>query len=322
MKKVVVAGAIPKAGLEILQEADLDIDVFTGKQLISEQELIKRVVDADAILSLLSTPVTRKVIDAAKKVKVIANYGAGYNNIDCDYAEEKSIYVTNTPHASTAATADLTMALILASARRVAEGDQLCRTTGFNGWSPLFFLGREVTGKTLGIVGLGNIGQAVAKRAAGFEMEVLYYSPQRKGMEVETACKATYVPLEELLQRSDFVALNCSYNPSMIHMIAEPQFKMMKPTAYLINASRGPIVEEAALVKALIDKQIEGAALDVFEFEPQIGEALKQLPNVVLTPHIGNATFEARDQMARIAASNIVRTLTGEKPLYIVNHLE
>ncbi len=321
MKKVVVAGAIPQAGLEILQAANLEIDLFTGEQLISEQELMERARDADAILSLLSTPVPQKVIDAADHVKIIANYGAGTNNIDCDYAKEKSIYVTNTPHASTAATADLTMALILASARRVAEGDQLCRTTGFNGWSPLFFLGREVTGKTLGIIGLGNIGQAVARRAAGFDLEVLYYSPERKSSEIEVACKATYVPLEELLQRADFVTLNCSYKQEMAHMIAEPQFALMKPTAYLINASRGPIVKESALVKALTEKQIEGAALDVFEFEPQIGEALKRMPNIVLTPHIGNATFEAREQMACIAASNVVRALSGEKPLYIVNHL-
>ncbi|SOC42523.1 2-hydroxyacid dehydrogenase family protein [Ureibacillus acetophenoni] len=318
MAKILVAGDIPQKGLDLLTEKH-EVEVFHGEQLISEKELKERIQDKDALLSLLSTAVTKDVIDLAPNLKIIANYGAGYNNIDFEYAASKGIPTTNTPFASTAATADLTIGLLLAAARRIVEGDEVCRTVGFNGWAPLFFRGREVTGKTIGIVGFGQIGQAVAKRAAAFDMNILYYSPNRKSEEVEKSLNATYVTFDELLQQSDFITLNCSYNPSMKHMFSSRQFEMMKRTAYLINCARGPIVEEAALVNALKEGLIEGAALDVFEFEPHIGEELKKLKNVVLTPHIGNATFEARDDMAVMAAENIVKVLNNEEPLYVVN---
>ena len=302
--------------------AEHEVEVFAGEKLISEAELKERIKDKDALLSLLSTPVSKETIDQAPNLKIIANYGAGFNNIDFEYAASKGIPVTNTPIASTAATADLTIALLLTSARRVAEGDEVCRTIGFNGWAPLYFRGREVTGKTIGIIGFGQIGQAVAKRAAAFDMKVIYSSPRRQSLEVEEALNATYVSFEELVTQSDFITLNCSYNPSMKHMFSTKQFNRMKPTAYLINCARGPIVEEAALIKALEEKTIEGAALDVFEFEPEIGEGLKRLKNVVLTPHIGNATYEARDNMAIMAAGNIVKVLNNEDPLYVINGVE
>ncbi len=318
MAKILVAGEIPQKGLDLLT-AEHEVEVFPGDTLISEEELKERIQDKDALLSLLSTPVTKEMIDLAPNLKIIANYGAGFNNVDFKYAASKGIPTTNTPIASTAATADLTMALLLAVARRVVEGDEVCRTVGFNGWAPLYFRGREVTGKTIGIVGFGQIGQAVAKRAAAFDMKVLYYSPNRKSEEIEQSLNATYVSFDELLTQADFITLNCSYDPSMKHMFSAKQFEMMKSTAYLINCARGPIVEEAALVAALKERVIEGAALDVFEFEPAIGEGLKQLKNVVLTPHIGNATFEARDAMAVMAAENIVKALNGEAPNYVVN---
>lgn len=318
MAKILVAGDIPQKGLDLLAE-NHEVEVFHGEKLITEEELKRRIQDKDALLSLLSTPVSREVIDLAPNLKIIANYGAGYNNVDFEYAASKGIPTTNTPFASTAATADLTIGLILAAARRVVEGDEVCRTVGFNGWAPLVFRGREVTGKTIGIVGFGQIGQAVAKRAAAFDMNILYYGPHRKSEEVEKSLNATYVTFDELLQQSDFITLNSSYNPSMRHMFSSRQFEMMKRTAYLINCARGPIVEEAALVNALKEDLIEGAALDVFEFEPHIGEELKKLKNVVLTPHIGNATFEARDDMAVMAAENIVKVLNNENPLYVVN---
>lgn len=321
MAKILVAGEIPQIGLDILQKKH-DVEVFPGEQLISIEELKKRIQEKDALLSLLSTPVTKEIIDLAPNLKIIANYGAGYNNIDFEYAASKGIPTTNTPIASTAATADLTIALMLASARRVVEGDEVCRTIGFNGWAPLYFRGREVTGKTIGIVGFGQIGQAVAKRAAAFDMKILYYSPHQKSEEIENSLNATYVSLEELIRQADFITLNCSYIPSMKHMFSTDQFNMMKKTAYLINCARGPIVDEAALIEALRERVIEGAALDVFEFEPTIGEGLKELKNVVLTPHIGNATFEARDAMAVMAAENIVKVLNNEAPLYVVNGVE
>ncbi|TDM16220.1 2-hydroxyacid dehydrogenase family protein [Macrococcoides caseolyticum] len=315
--RVLVAGEIPEKGLSFLKE-HFEVDLFEGEQLITKEELIDRIKDKDALVSLLSTNVDKAVIDAAPNLQIIANYGAGFNNIEYEYAREKGIDVTNTPKASTNATADLTMALLLASARRVVEGDTLCRTTGFNGWAPLFFRGREVSGKTLGIIGLGEIGQAVARRAKGFDMNILYTGPNRHE-EREKGLEATYVSLEELLKQADFITINAAYNPSMEHMIDKEQLEIMKPTAYLINASRGPVVHEAALADALENKVIEGAALDVFEFEPEINDKLKTLDNVVITPHIGNATFEARDMMADIVTQNVYKKLNGGTPDYIIN---
>lgn len=315
--RVLVAGEIPEKGLSFLKE-HFEVDLFEGEQLITKKELIDRIKDKDALVSLLSTNVDKAVIDAAPNLQIIANYGAGFNNIEYEYAREKGIDVTNTPKASTNATADLTMALLLASARRVVEGDTLCRTTGFNGWAPLFFRGREVSGKTLGIIGLGEIGQAVARRAKGFDMNILYTGPNRHE-EREKGLEATYVSLEELLKQADFITINAAYNPSMEHMIDKEQLEIMKPTAYLINASRGPVVHEAALADALENKVIEGAALDVFEFEPEINDKLKTLDNVVITPHIGNATFEARDMMADIVTQNVYKKLNGDTPDYIIN---
>lgn len=319
MKKVFVAGKIPQKGLEKLQQ-EFDVELYDdSERLISEAELKEKIKDKDALLSLLSTPVNKEAIDNAPHLKIIANYGAGYNNIDFEYAAEKGIYVTNTPEVSTNATADLTMGLILAAARRIAEGDKLCRTTGFKGWAPLFFLGREVSGKKLGIFGFGSIGRAVAKRAQGFDMEVFYYKRNRLTPQEEKELNVTYLPFEELLKQSDFITINSSYTPDMRHLFGREQFQMMKPTAYLINAARGPIVHEAALAEALKNKAIEGAALDVYEFEPEITEELKTLDNVVLTPHIGNATIETRDAMALMAVDNIIEVLNGRPPLHAVN---
>jgi D-3-phosphoglycerate dehydrogenase len=317
MAKIFVAGKIPESGLQLLKGHE--VEMYRGEELISKAELQERIKDKDALLSLLSTKVTKDVIDAAPNLKIIANYGAGFDNIDFAYAAEKGIAVTNTPHVSTEATAELTFAILLAAARRIPEGDQLCRTVGFNGWAPLFFLGREVYGKTLGIIGLGAIGQAVARRAQAFGMNIIYSGPNRKAIDIEEELGAVYVTMEELLKTSDFVSINCAYNPSLRHMIGLEQLKSMKPTAYLINAARGPIVEEQALVTALKEGYIEGAALDVFEFEPKIGDELKSLKNVVLTPHIGNATIETRAAMAEVAANNIIAVLEGKEPLTPVN---
>lgn len=312
MAKILVAGQIPEIGLQLLRGHE--VEMYDKEGLISTEELVKRVKDKDALLSLLSTKVPKEVVDAAPNLKIIANYGAGYDNIDYKYAVEKDIAVTNTPKVSTEATAELTFAILLAAARRIPEGDTLCRTVGFNGWAPLFFLGREVYGKTIGIIGLGEIGKAVAKRAKAFGMNIVYTGPSRK-YEAEQELEATYVTLEELLQTADFITINCAYNPKLHHMIDEEQFRMMKQTAYIINAARGPIMNEEALAHALETKEIEGAALDVFEFEPKITEKLKGLTNVVLTPHIGNATIETRDAMAEMAVRNILAVLEGNEPL-------
>lgn len=318
MVKVYIAGPIPEVGLNLLKDQGFEVDMYEGKGIIDKKTLKEGVKDADALISLLSTNVDKDVIDAASNLKIIANYGAGFNNIDGDYARQLNIDVTNTPKASTNSTAELTFGLVLSAARRIVEGDKLCRTTGFDGWAPLFFRGREVSGKTIGIIGLGEIGSAVARRAKAFDMNVLYTGPNQK-VDREREIGAKYVDLETLLKNADFVTINAAYNPDMHHQIDTEQFEMMKPTSYLINASRGPIVHEQALVQALQDKEIEGAALDVFEFEPEINDELKKLDNVVLTPHIGNATFESRDMMSKIVANDTVSKLTNHEPKYVVN---
>lgn len=317
MKKIFVAGPIPEVGLNLLKE-HFEVEMYEGKGIISQDELKKGVKDAFGLVSLLSTNVDKEVIDSGEQLAFIANYGAGFNNVDIDYAKSKGIEVSNTPKASTNATAELTMGILLAVARRIPEGDQLMRHEGFDGWAPLFFRGREVSGKTIGIIGLGEIGSAVARRAKGFDMNILYTGPHRKE-DKEQALDASYVDLETLLKESDFITINAAYNASMEHMIDAEQLKLMKSTTYLVNASRGPIVHEKALLEALQNKTIEGAALDVYEFEPEITEGLKSLDNVVITPHIGNATFEARDMMAEIVANNLIKKAQGETPDYIVN---
>lgn len=318
MVKVYIAGPIPEVGLNLLKDQGFEVDMYEGKGIIDKETLKEGVKDADALISLLSTNVDKDVIDAASNLKIIANYGAGFNNIDGDYARQLNIDVTNTPKASTNSTAELTFGLVLSAARRIVEGDKLCRTTGFDGWAPLFFRGREVSGKTIGIIGLGEIGSAVARRAKAFDMNVLYTGPNQK-VDREREIGAKYVDLETLLKNADFVTINAAYNPDMHHQIDTEQFEIMKPTSYLINASRGHIVHEQALVQALQDKEIEGAALDVFEFEPEINDELKKLDNVVLTPHIGNATFESRDMMSKIVANDTVSKLTNHEPKYVVN---
>ncbi|QLK86665.1 2-hydroxyacid dehydrogenase family protein [Staphylococcus sp. 17KM0847] len=317
MKKVFVAGPIPDKGLKLLEQ-HFEVEMYEGEGIIDKETLKQGVADAFGLVSLLSTEVDQDVIDSAKHLEFIANYGAGFNNVDVDYARQKGIDVSNTPKASTNATADLTMGILLAVARRIPEGDQLMRHEGFNGWAPLFFRGREVSGKTIGIIGLGEIGSAVARRAKGFDMSILYTGPHQK-KEREAELGAEYVDLNTLLQHSDFIVINAAYNPSLRHMIDTEQLNLMKPTAYLVNAARGPIVHEQALLEALQNNTIEGAALDVYEFEPEITEGLKTLNNVVITPHIGNATFEARDMMAEIVAQNLIKQAQGERPDFIVN---
>lgn len=322
MAKVYIAGPIPQVGLDILEKNNIEVDMYDGPGVVDQETLKNGVKDADALISILSTNVDKDVIAAGENLKVIANYGAGFNNVDIEYAESKGIYVTNTPGVSTRSTAELTFALVLAVARRIAEGDQLSRTKGFDGWAPLFFRGREVSGKTIGIFGLGNIGYAVAKRAKAFDMDILYTGPHRKE-DKEKELGAKYVDFDTLLKESDFITINAAYKPELHHLFDTEQFKQMKPTAYLVNAARGPIVNEQALADSLKDKVIEGAALDVYEFEPKITEDLKSLDNVVITPHIGNATFEARDGMAEIVANNTVDVLKDNKaPQYVVNNVK
>ncbi|WP_047985179.1 NAD(P)-dependent oxidoreductase [Ornithinibacillus californiensis] len=313
MASIFISGEIPAVGYDLLSGHELT--VYKGETLITEEELLEGTREADALLCPLSTKVTRKVIESASNLKVIANFGAGYDNIDIAAAKEKGIPVTNTPDVSTEATAELALGLMLGLMRRIPEGDQLSRTTGFNGWAPLFFLGRELTNKNLGIVGFGKIGQAVAKRAIAFGMNIYYTGRGKKEAVLEERLDATFMEFDELIKTCDVISVHTAYNEDTHHMFTKDVFTRMKKDAFFLNLARGPVVKEADLVKALEEEDIAGAALDVYEFEPQITEGLKKLTNVVLTPHIGNATVETRDEMAKLAAKNILSVLEKKAPL-------
>jgi len=309
---------IPDSGLKILADT-CDLDVFGGEAPIPRSILIERIKGKDALLCLLSDRIDGKVIAAGgRSLKVISNYAVGYNNIDVDEATSRGILVTNTPGVLTDATADLTWALLLACARRIPKSDKFVRDGRFVGWGPTLLLGREVYGKTIGIVGLGDIGTAVARRARGFGMKILYHNRKRdKGAEAEMG--ATYVSIDDLLRASDYVSLHVPLTPETRHLISERELAMMKPTAILLNVSRGEVVDETALTKALKEGRIDSAGLDVYEKEPALSPGLVELENVVLTPHTGSATYEARDRMAVMAAQNLVAGLKGERPRHLVN---
>lgn len=316
---VFVTRAIPEEGLEILRRFCI-VEVGEGNEPIPREILLERVRGKHAILSLLTDTIDREVMEAATgTLKVISNYAAGFNNIDVAEATRRGIMVTNTPGVLTETTADLVWALLLSVARRVVEGDAFVRAGKFRGWDPLLFLGSDVYGKNLGIIGLGRIGKAVARRAGGFAMQVCYYNRQRLKEEEERMLGVQYAPLPELLSWADFLTLHVPLTPSTYHLIGEKELRMMKRDAYLINTSRGPVVDEKALVRALQEGIIRGAALDVFEQEPLVEEELLGLPNVVLLPHIGSASLETRTRMAVMAAENLVKALRGEVPDHLVN---
>jgi glyoxylate reductase len=315
--RVFVSYRFPEAALARIKEK-FDVSVNEEQRLLSKEELSARVVDVDALVCL-GNRVDRDVIDAGKKLKIVANYGVGYNNIDAEYAAKKQVMVTNTPGVLTETTADLTWAILMAIARRIVEADRFTKSGRFAGFDPYRLLGTDVHGKTLGIVGLGRIGQAVAKRSLGFDMKVLYFGVRRKDTETEQCYGATYVALDTLLQESDFVTLHVPLTESTHHLIGKDKLALMKPTAFLINASRGAVVDEQALVEFLKERKIAGAALDVYEKEPQLSPGLSELDNVVLIPHLGSATMQTRNAMAEIVADNVIAALHGERPPNLVN---
>ena len=321
MSKVFIAGKIPKKAVALLKTANLTVDMYTDDKLISAETLKESIIDSDFLITPLSTQVNRDILDHAPKLKLIANFGAGTNNIDTNYAKKLGIPVTNTPIVSTVSTAESTVGLIIALMHRIAEGDHLMRTTGFNGWAPLFFLGHELQGKTLGIIGLGQIGQAVAKRMHAFDMPILYTQRHRLPISREVELGAKFVSQTELLANSDVVTLHLPLNEHTKHLLGAAEFKQMKSTAVLINAARGPIIDESALTEALKQHIIAGAALDVYEHEPEVSKELKQMKNVLLTPHLGNATIEARDAMAVIVAENVIAAANDQPIKYIVNDI-
>jgi lactate dehydrogenase-like 2-hydroxyacid dehydrogenase len=317
-QSVFVSGLIPQVAFDLLAEHFI-VEMHRDLRLLTKREIMAGLAGKDALLCLLSDAIDADIINANPQLKVIANYGAGFNNIDIMAASARIIPVTNTPAVSTNATADLTFGLVIAIVRRIVEGDKNTRAGKFSGWAPLYHLGVEVTGKTLCIIGMGNIGKALAQRASGFEMPIIYYSRTRLDDATERELGVQYQPLTEVIAKSDFLSLHLSYSPAVHHMLGAEEFKMMKPSAFIINAARGPIIDEAALLAALQAKTIAGAALDVYEFEPKVTAGLEKLDNVILCPHLGNATIETRNAMAAIAAKNIIEVLSGRQPLNCVN---
>jgi glyoxylate reductase len=317
--KIFVTQLIPHTGLDILKSAYPDYQINTEERVLSRSELLCRVQGADALLTLLTDKIDAEVLDAAgPQLKIVANMAVGYDNIDIQAATQRSILVTNTPGVLTNATADHAWALLFAIARRIPESERYLRAGKFKHWGPLLFLGGEIAGKTLGIIGAGRIGSAVAMRSRGFNMKVLYANRSPKP-ELERELGARQVSLEELLRESDFVSIHIAMVPETRHLIRAESFRLMKPTAYLINTGRGPLVDEAALAEALKKGEIAGAALDVFENEPIVHLELLKLENAVLTPHTASATTASRSKMSTMAAENLLAGLSGTKPPNLVN---
>ncbi|OLT10171.1 D-glycerate dehydrogenase [Kocuria sp. CNJ-770] len=314
MSRVVVTGRVPDAAIEKLRAAH-EVDAWPGPQSIDREELLRRVAGADAVVSLLTERVDAELLDAAgPQLKVVANVAVGYDNIDVPACTERGVVATNTPGVLTEATADIALGLILMATRRLGEGERLIRSGQDWKWGMFFLLGSSLQGKILGVVGMGGIGQATARRARAFGMEIVYQSRSEIDPTIAAELGARRVELDELLAVSDVVSLHCPYGPATRHLIGAEQLAAMKDTAYLVNTARGPIVDEAALASALREGRIAGAGLDVYEHEPQVHPELLELDNVVLVPHLGSATVETRTAMAVLAADNVLAVLGGERP--------
>ncbi|MCX7635412.1 MAG: D-glycerate dehydrogenase [Syntrophales bacterium] len=318
MKKVLVTANLPAAVLDLLRR-EAEVVYHPWDQPLERVALLNLVADREGLLAMITDTVDGEVMDRAPALRIVANMAVGYNNIDVAEATRRGILVTNTPGVLTEATAELAFALLLAVARRVVEGDRMVREGRFRYWAPFLFLGTEVSGQTLGIIGLGRIGRAVARRAQAFNMRVLYYNRQRLDSEEEKRLGVTYVPQEDLLRQADFVSLHVPLTEETRHLIDARALALMQPTAFLINTSRGPVVHEAALVEALKNRRIAGAGLDVYEEEPRLAPGLSELENVVLLPHVGSATVATRIRMAQLAAENLLAGLAGKRPPHLVN---
>jgi glyoxylate reductase len=318
--KVFITAIIPEVATKILEENGIEVIQNKSYLPIDKKKLLKSAKDCDGILCLLSNKIDKEIIDGLPKVKVIANYAVGFNNIDVDYATQKKIWVTNTPDVLTNATADLAFALLLACARRIVEADEFTRKGKFKIWQSDLMLGKELNGHTVGIIGAGRIGQAFGRRSKGFGMKILYFDKKRiPEFEKETGAK--FSTLNQLLKKSDFISIHTPLTKETYHLIDKKEFEMMKDGAILINTARGEIINEKELVNALKSGKLFSAGLDVYEFEPKITKDLLKMKNVVLLPHIGSATFETRTKMAELAAKNIVNVLRGKKPITPVNKI-
>lgn len=316
--KVFLTRRLPDAVIARL-ESESNLTMNAADRPASRQELIRGAAGCDALLCNITDQIDAGIFDAAPRLKVVANFGVGFNNIDVAAATARRIPVTNTPGVLTEATADLAFGLLLASARRMGEGERLVRSGRWTGWEPMQMLGADVSGATLGLLGLGRIGRAMAQRAKAFGMHVLYWNRTRVAPADEHALGLGYLPREELLRQSDFVSLHVAYTRETHHLLGAAELALMKPTAHVINTARGAVIDEAALVAALQTGKIAGAGLDVFENEPHLHEGLLALPNVVLMPHLGSATIGVRTRMGMMAVDNLLAVCRGDRPPNCVN---
>ena len=312
---VFVTRPLPDPGTELLAELGFDVRANSEDRPLERDELMAGVQDADALLCMLSDRIDAELLASTSSLRIVANYAVGFDNIDVAFARQRGVEVTTTPGVLTDATADLAWALLLSAARNLGAGERLVRAGEWTGWSPTQLLGEPLRGRTLGIVGMGAIGQAVAQRAQGFGMSVVYFNRNRVALEIETSLGAELVSFDELLRRSDFISLHAPLNEQSRHMFDARAFNLMKPTAVLVNTGRGALIDEAELVNVLRDRRIASAGLDVYEFEPKISEGLATLDNVVLAPHLGSASTLARGDMVRLCCDNIAEVLAGRPAL-------
>ncbi|HZS75147.1 MAG TPA: D-glycerate dehydrogenase [Ktedonobacteraceae bacterium] len=321
--KILVTQKVPEPAYPLL-EAVGDVEANMEEGVIwPYEELLRRGPGHDYIYCLLTDNIDARFLEACvnatPRLKMVANMAVGFNNIDVETATRLGVAVSNTPGVLSDTTADFAFALLMATARRIPEAERFLREGKYKGWGPLLFCGAEVHHSTLGLIGAGRIGKLMAKRAGGFEMNVIYYDVYRMSPEEEAEYRVTYMPLDEVLKQADFVSVHTPYMPSTHHLISEREFGLMKPTAILINTARGPIVDEKALVQALQAGKIAGAGLDVFENEPAVEAGLLQMDNVVLTPHIASASLKTRTLMATMASDNIIAHIEGKRPPNILN---
>jgi glyoxylate reductase len=316
--KIFLTRELPAESMATLREQSV-LTMNSEDRCLEKQEIIAGLEGVDGLLCLLTDTIDDEILAANRDLRIVANFAVGFNNIDVAAATRRKIPVTNTPGVLTETTADMAFALLMAAARRVAEGDRFVRTRAWQGWGPLQFLGTDVTGATLGLVGLGRIGRAMVSRAKGFDMKVIYWNRTRLSDDEEASLGVTYCDMDQLLRQSDFVSLHVALNDQTRHLIGPQQLSSMKSTACIINSARGPVIDEKALVEALQSGSIAAAGLDVYEQEPLLEPELYDLPNAVIVPHLGSATIGTRTRMGNMAVENCLVACRGERPRNLVN---
>jgi glyoxylate reductase len=313
--KVIVTRKLPEP-VETRMAELFDVQLSGDDVPMDYDALVEAVQQADVLVPTVTDRIDSRVLSrAGERLKLIAQFGAGVDNVDVATATQRGITVTNTPGVLTDDTADITMALMLAVPRRIVEGVKVVEADGFEGWSPTWMMGRRLGGKRLGIVGMGRIGQAVARRAKAFGLQIHYHNRRKVSAAIEQELEATWwESLDQMLSRMDIVSINCPHTPATYHLLSQRRLKLMKPTAYIVNTARGEVIDEAALARMLQNGELAGAGLDVFEHEPAINPRLKKLSNVVLLPHMGSATLESRIEMGEKVIINIKTFADGHKP--------